>query len=408
MMTAATIAKALVGGRKAGRGWVARCPCHGDRSPSLSLSDKGNRILVHCHAGCPQDAVIDDLKARGLWPENDNGDRSKRSQRGTFGRRSQEGTLTTGRVVTAGTTRPDEADDTYEHEQRRKAAWLWRRRRPIQRTIAERYLREARGYSGPLPLTLAFSPPSKPEHHPAMMAAFAMPQEIEPRVLAAPRNVDAVHLTLLKPDGSGKADTKPNKLIIGKPSGRPIVVATMTDTLGLAVCEGIEDALSAHASTGLAAWAAGAAGFLPALADAIPAYVDSVTVLADDDEAGRRNARELAARIGQRRDELLRQREPRGVCPICRVDDGYIRTRDAVHFICEHHKLAWFENYRCANWTDEDPGRAPFQMHWTTERVWAHRDQMLTQYRKIERCVLAGVPVPVGLNVELRLLERAS
>jgi putative DNA primase/helicase len=37
-MNAETIAKAL-GGHKAGGGWMARCPTHDDRKPSLSIRD---------------------------------------------------------------------------------------------------------------------------------------------------------------------------------------------------------------------------------------------------------------------------------------------------------------------------------------------------------------------------------
>lgn len=32
--------------------WVARCPAHSDRSPSLSIADKGDRLLLHCFVGC--------------------------------------------------------------------------------------------------------------------------------------------------------------------------------------------------------------------------------------------------------------------------------------------------------------------------------------------------------------------
>lgn len=43
----------LEGVRQTGAGqWVARCPAHSDRSPSLSIADKGNRLLMHCFAGC--------------------------------------------------------------------------------------------------------------------------------------------------------------------------------------------------------------------------------------------------------------------------------------------------------------------------------------------------------------------
>jgi hypothetical protein len=47
-MTAETIAKAL-GGRKASGGWIARCPTHDDREPSLSIRDAGDgKVLIRC------------------------------------------------------------------------------------------------------------------------------------------------------------------------------------------------------------------------------------------------------------------------------------------------------------------------------------------------------------------------
>jgi hypothetical protein len=50
-MTAETIARAL-GGRKVGRGWMACCPVHGDREPSLSIRDADGKVLVLHPAGC--------------------------------------------------------------------------------------------------------------------------------------------------------------------------------------------------------------------------------------------------------------------------------------------------------------------------------------------------------------------
>src|SRR5262249_32652100 len=65
----------------------------------------------------------------------------------------------------------------------------------------------------------------------------------------------------------------------------------------LTIAEGIEDALIAHQETGLGAWAAGGANRLPLLADAIPDYIDCVTILVDDNKAGRNNSSELANHI---------------------------------------------------------------------------------------------------------------
>ncbi|MCP1765150.1 DUF7146 domain-containing protein [Bradyrhizobium japonicum] len=194
------------------------------------------------------------------------------------------------------------APGDHDRRQREKAAWFWSRRRPITGTIAEAYLREARGIACPLPPTLAFLPPLKHEHHPAMVSAFGLCEEIEPGIIAAPREVFSVHLTLLKPDGTGKADVEKPKIMIGSPSGRPIVLAPPNDLLGLAVTEGIEDGLTVHQALGLGAWAAGAAGFMPKLADAVPGFIDCCTIFADADadHQGERNATRLADRLRER------------------------------------------------------------------------------------------------------------
>ena len=188
----------------------------------------------------------------------------------------------------------------HDRRQRDKAAWLWSRRKPITGTIAEVYLRAARGITCSLPPTLAFLPSRRPEQHPAMIAAFGLCDEVEPGVLAAPRDVQAVHLTLLKPDGSGKAEVEPDKIMIASPSGRPIVIAPPNDLLGLAITEGIEEALTAHQETGLGAWAAGSAGFMPKLADAVPDCIDCVSVFADANQAGESNSALLAERLNAR------------------------------------------------------------------------------------------------------------
>ncbi|MDR0701226.1 MAG: hypothetical protein LBF61_02265 [Azoarcus sp.] len=44
--------------------WIARCPAHDDRSPSLSIRETGDgRVLLHCFAGCDVSEV---LSAMGL------------------------------------------------------------------------------------------------------------------------------------------------------------------------------------------------------------------------------------------------------------------------------------------------------------------------------------------------------
>ena len=67
-VTADVMAQAL-GGRRAGSAWMARCPAHDDHVPSLAIDERSDgTVLVCCHAGCSQPAVINALTARGLWP----------------------------------------------------------------------------------------------------------------------------------------------------------------------------------------------------------------------------------------------------------------------------------------------------------------------------------------------------
>ena len=86
-MFAENLAKAL-GGHRAGAGWMARCPAHEDRKPSLSMRDADNKPLVHCHAGCSQERVISALRGRGLW--SDHRQRSRVARRAPIERGSDQ------------------------------------------------------------------------------------------------------------------------------------------------------------------------------------------------------------------------------------------------------------------------------------------------------------------------------
>lgn len=69
-MNANSIARSL-NGRPSGDGWMAKCPAHDDRNPSLSIRNANGKVLLHCHAGCGQQEVIDSLKVNGLWQPKD-------------------------------------------------------------------------------------------------------------------------------------------------------------------------------------------------------------------------------------------------------------------------------------------------------------------------------------------------
>jgi len=65
-MSSDSIVRALKA-RRSGSAWMALCPAHEDRNPSLSIREVSGKVLLHCHAGCSQRDVIQALKARGLW-----------------------------------------------------------------------------------------------------------------------------------------------------------------------------------------------------------------------------------------------------------------------------------------------------------------------------------------------------
>lgn len=46
----------------------ACCPVHADSDPSLSVNVVNGKLLVKCHAECPQDAVISELIRLKIWP----------------------------------------------------------------------------------------------------------------------------------------------------------------------------------------------------------------------------------------------------------------------------------------------------------------------------------------------------
>ena len=130
-MTARELVAALKGRWHGGYG-TARCPAHDDNQPSLSVTASDGRILVKCHADCPQDAVIDALCRLGLWGAQAEGRETKRI---------------------------DHEDRREVDDVKRSAAALaiWRAAVPIAGTLAERYL-VTRGIEPPHPPSLRYHP----------------------------------------------------------------------------------------------------------------------------------------------------------------------------------------------------------------------------------------------------------
>jgi hypothetical protein len=183
----------------------------------------------------------------------------------------------------------------------RRALGLWRKAAPeIERTPAALYLRE-RGFAPPYPTTLRYLP-GEGEHPHALIAAFGLPDEPEPGLLWMPdAAVRAVHLTRLDPTGMSRLKLDDAKIIVGHGGlGFPVPVTPINDGLGLLVTEGIENALSLGLSLSLGAWAACSHTRMPALASAVPSYLEAITIVADPEPAARASATALAEKLRRR------------------------------------------------------------------------------------------------------------
>lgn len=52
------ILQRLKGVKGGGGQYTATCPAHDDKNPSLAISEKDGKILLHCHAGCPKENIV--------------------------------------------------------------------------------------------------------------------------------------------------------------------------------------------------------------------------------------------------------------------------------------------------------------------------------------------------------------
>ena len=220
-MTAQEIIKAL-GGKWYGAYGTARCPGHEDQTPSLSIRDGDDgRLLTHCHAGCPPEAVWEALRHRGLVEQTDD-------QRPLRWRQPQ---------------RSDKPPATVPNQDH--ALDIWRAARPALDTPVEAYLRH-RGITIPVPPTLRYHLGARYERSgqclPCMIAAVQAPD----------RKVTAIHRTYIRGDGRGKAGVATPKMALGPIGAGTVRLGPAAPALGLA--EGIETGLSAMQLFDMPVW----------------------------------------------------------------------------------------------------------------------------------------------------------
>lgn len=261
---AAGLALAL-GGRRVGRAYLARCPAHPDRDPSLRLWDGPDGMpRVRCYAGCDWRDVRAELASLGLVPGRDDPGPDR-----------------------AGLARRALAREQALREEREaaEAAALaaWRTARPIRPgDLADRYLagrglpRPADGW--PASLRLGTHASASGRTWPALLAAACRWPERHPVLVQA---------TPLAEPGV-KAWREPQRLGIGWPTGAAVRLAPWEPGRRLVLVEGVEDGLAVLAACPDAApWAV--LGAANAGAARLPDGAE-VTLCLDGDAAGRRAA----------------------------------------------------------------------------------------------------------------------
>ena len=280
-MNAETIAKALQA-RRTGAIWMARCPAHDDREPSLSISaGKDGKVLVRCHAGCDQRDLIAALRERRLWEAT-----GKPS--GRLARKRQ-------------CPVPNEPDP--EAVRRTEAALaIWQASQQAEGTLVEAYLR-SRGLVLSAPAALRFHAGLKHPSGgvwPTLVALVTRGTDAEPI---------AIHRTFLALNGNGKAPVDPAKMMLGPCRGGVVRLAEPGEVL--MVGEGIETCLAAMQGTEHAAWAALSTSGLRALG--LPHDPREVIVLADGDEPGEAAARDCSRRWKREGRRVRIARPPQGL-----------------------------------------------------------------------------------------------
>lgn len=263
-MTAEQIAEAL-GGRRSGAGWMALCPAHPDRNPSLSISvGRDGRALVYCFAGCSQLDVIAALEGLGLWHRD--------GYRYDFMDR---------RTVT-----PSRADvRSFPNDNLAFAMKIWNAAVKAPGTLVEKYLL-SRGLHIQIPETIRFHPRLK---HPSGGFWPGMVALVTCGLTGMPCGI---HRTFLKRDGSGKAPIEPSKKMLGPCKGGAVRLAEAGQLVMIG--EGIETCLTVMQSTKGATWAALSTSGMVTLS--LPPSIRTVIVLADGDPPGKTAARRSAER----------------------------------------------------------------------------------------------------------------
>lgn len=270
-LRAADVAHTL-GGKRYGNGYIARCPAHDDRHPSLSIREDNDRLLMHCFAGCDWQAIYQALKVDGVIPYGEDPHRILY----------------------------EESPLPHNERKRQRAEQLWRQSIPVSSgDPVSAYLRNRRIQLERFPDALRYHPSLQyweaqrndgfvlKGEYPAMVA----------RVDDANGAFLTVHRTYLAKDGTKAAVASVKKLMPAATSIKGGAIRLHPCTTRLGVAEGIETALSCAQVTELPVWSAITAGGLSSLA--VPKSVQELIIFADNDASGTgaKAANQLASRL---------------------------------------------------------------------------------------------------------------
>jgi len=182
--------------------------------------------------------------------------------------------------------RPDTLDDSPPLDWSLTAERIWRRTVPLRGTVGAVYLQNRGCRLPPADSDLRFLPPHGV--FPPSLCGLVTD--------AATGKKLSLHFTRVAPDGSGKAGTDRDKLLLRGHRKKGGCIRLWPDeavTTGLAIAEGIETALAAaHRFTPI--WSTIDASNFAAFP--LLAGIEALTIYADNDEAGVKAARECARR----------------------------------------------------------------------------------------------------------------
>lgn len=62
----------ILDGKSSGKGYMACCPAHDDKNPSLSISESDGIILLKCWSGCSVESIVSaiGIEMKDLFPDS--------------------------------------------------------------------------------------------------------------------------------------------------------------------------------------------------------------------------------------------------------------------------------------------------------------------------------------------------